>query len=289
MGPPLPCVKHAGPSPGVPGFISVIIKDCLSMSKPLLMAACQEISPAPFPHSPWPPFEMLTKAGPIKTSGLPNWPWSASPGPGWPGGEVGHRSRPLPRCWGGEMCLRLVGAESSRRGERGRMNNPMTFPLRVWVNISLFTINPREIFHPSKWNKGYVSRETLSSANTCSRGQMEGRQEKWSPPLTHDQFEVTRPSSSPGAAGEGREPFLGHSFPASAQVRMHTRPWTPRRLPASIALTSRLPWVSSLFKNRPYTFGLQAVGEQEVRAGKKKKIESNSSLISFCVSVLPRP
>ena len=151
------------------------------------------------------------------------------------------------------------------------MNNPMTFPLRVWVNISLFTINPREIFHPSKWNKGYVSRETLSSANTCSRGQMEGRQEKWSPPLTHDQFEVTRPSSSPGAAGEGREPFLGHSFPASAQVRMHTRPWTLRRLPASIALTSRLLWVSSLFKNRPYTFGLQAVGEQEVRAGKKKK------------------
>lgn len=69
--PPLPCVKHAGPSPGVPGFISVIIKDCLSMSKPLLMAACQEISPAPFPHSPWPPFEMLTKAGSIKMSGLP--------------------------------------------------------------------------------------------------------------------------------------------------------------------------------------------------------------------------
>ena len=80
MGPPLPCVKHAGPSPGVPGFISVIIKDCLSMSKPLLMAACQEISPAPFPPSPWPPFEMLTKAGPIKMSGLPigvTGPWMA--------------------------------------------------------------------------------------------------------------------------------------------------------------------------------------------------------------------
>lgn len=40
------------------------------------------------------------------------------------------------------------------------MNNSLTFPLHVWVNISLFTINPREIFHPSKWNKGYVSRET---------------------------------------------------------------------------------------------------------------------------------
>lgn len=64
------------------------------------------------------------------------------------------------------------------------MNNPLTFTLRVWVSISLFTINPREIFHPSKWNKGYVSRETLSSANTCSRGQMEGDEKKWSPPLT---------------------------------------------------------------------------------------------------------
>lgn len=55
------------------------------------------------------------------------------------------------------------------------MNNPLTFPLRVWANLSLFTINPREIFHPSKWNKGYVSRETWSSANTCSGGPHGGR------------------------------------------------------------------------------------------------------------------
>lgn len=88
--------------------------------------------------------------------------------PGWPqprryahmaGEDVGPRAWPLPRCPGGDVSA-VGGGWRAPGGRERRMNNSLTFPLHVWVNISLFTINPREIFHPSKWNKGYVSRET---------------------------------------------------------------------------------------------------------------------------------
>lgn len=64
-GPSVSYVKHAGPSPRVPGSVSVIIKDGLSVSKPLLMEAIQEISPLPAPTPSLGLFEVQSpKRGP---------------------------------------------------------------------------------------------------------------------------------------------------------------------------------------------------------------------------------
>lgn len=52
------------------------------MSKPLLEALVKKCLPLPSPTPPGLLFELIAKAGPIKVSGLPNWPRAPSPGPG---------------------------------------------------------------------------------------------------------------------------------------------------------------------------------------------------------------
>lgn len=80
------------------------------------------------------------------------------------------------------MSAAGVGGGGGTKGQEGLMNNLLTFPRCVWVSLSLFTVNRRVIFHPSKWNQGYVSIETSPARGTpAPRGPTEGAQERRCP------------------------------------------------------------------------------------------------------------
>lgn len=89
------------------------------------------------------------------------------------------------------------------------MNNRPTFPPCVWVSLSLFTVNRRVIFHPSKWNQGYVSIETSPGEHLLQGAQRRGPRRDGAPWLTHDQVHDDGAALQAGSGWEGQRLFLG--------------------------------------------------------------------------------
>lgn len=84
------------------------------------------------------------------------------------------------------------------------MNNLLTFPQCVWVILSLFTVNRGVIFHPSKWNQGYVSIETSPGEHLLQGAQRRGPRRDGAPWLTYDEVPDGEAALQPGSGWEGQ-------------------------------------------------------------------------------------
>lgn len=84
------------------------------------------------------------------------------------------------------------------------MNNLLTFPLCVWVSLSLFTVNRGAIFHPSKWNQGYVSIETSPGEHLLQGAQRRGPRRDGAPCLTCDEVHDGETALQPARKWLGR-------------------------------------------------------------------------------------
>lgn len=84
------------------------------------------------------------------------------------------------------------------------MNNLLTFPLCVWVSLSLFTVNRGAIFHPSKWNQGYVSIETSPGEHLLQGAQRKGPRRDGAPCLTCNEVHDGETALQPARKWLGR-------------------------------------------------------------------------------------